>query len=276
MIIYLDQSYWTRLASGAHPVLLTQLERLVTVGRAICPVSAVHVIETIKRPLHGRTPVFDLMARLSGGWCLTNPVSAMRLEWERYRYNFDRKWIKDRLLTKNPIEMLGPTNVGIVGAIAGAVGRHVGLATFVEIVNRLGGTKEATTRLNAVFERGARDLNAINGEIRCDRIELRNLLGRSADSLPSSQDDIQQAFPSLRVRATLRRAVIAARELGATANDIPDLGFISETIPYLDIVTVDRSMGSRIAEASTTWPFSFKVVSDIERLGEALSVSAAG
>jgi hypothetical protein len=274
MLVYLDQNYWGRLLLAENASLLAVLSEMADNAKAIFPVSAIHILETMKAPPARRHPVFALMAVLSGGWCLRNPISAMRLELQRHRQDLDLTWIKACLLTKNPIEMLGPDSF-VLKAVSALIARCVGLKLFLDLLNNVSGTRATTAGVNAVLSRGAHGLNGLQGRIRVEQAGLAVMLGVSKDILPSTENGLMRMFPSLQVRTSVSRAIFDARSAGVERNDVTDLGFLAATLPYFDVVTVDRRMGARIKEASAGWPFSCEVVSDIAALGDVLKSKVA-
>lgn len=64
----------------------------------------------------------------------------------------------------------------------------------------------------------------------------------------------------------LLEAIKKAKKKGIEENDILDVAYISQTLPYFDVVTVDRKMGARISEASIEKLTRAEVVSRIEQL----------
>lgn len=235
------------------------------------PVSAVHFLETMKAPPETRGPIFGLMVQISRGWCLSNPISVMHLEFDRYRNGHGVRWIQSSLLTRNPLRMMGPLN----SAAGNLIGEFVDLGLLLKSATEFSGSKAATSQLNAVLERAARGVNSLQGRVQVESTGVAHMLGVSRDELPSNEGDLLQAFPSLMVRSSITRAIVDARPSGFERNDIADLGFLSVTLPYFDLVTTDRAMGARIREASRTWTFPSRVVSDIDRLADTLTMIGA-
>ena len=52
------------------------------------------------------------MDEFSRGLYLVNPIRVMRLEFLRYTRRADLTWIRARLLTRDPLLMMGPPGPG--------------------------------------------------------------------------------------------------------------------------------------------------------------------
>lgn len=268
-LVYLDQSYWGRLASS-HRDLREELARCSARGAAMFPLSSIHWFETMKAAPEiraGLVPVFEALAR---GHCLLNPIDVMRLEYRRHAQRRTRDWLRERMVTTDWSLMLGPRGKWWTVPFFWLLRRFITPRMYMQSLASTPGSAESTRRVNAILARGASSASGPLSSRRIDRSSIAMALGIQPSALPNAADELAAVFPSVAIRERLQDAIRAAVPTGLAANDLVDVTFLASTLAYFDIVTVDRAMGARVREAGLGELQAATVVSRIEDLGPAV------
>jgi hypothetical protein len=271
ILIYLDQNYWGRFLTS-HRHLGDFVLKLVEQGQAIFPLSSVHMLETLKAAPHIRHAALPFMEAVSNGHWLVNFISLLRLEFRRYVGLDGIDCLRHGLITDDPLNSIGPTDgVGwmvikkVLGAALRFAERRTGQeASVFTILNAVADSKAICQGVAAILQRGAGDANQQQTAPKLDRESLARAIGVFPMVLPHDERSLKSAFPSIAVRMALQHSIMKAVPSGLAPNDLVDVSFLSATLPYFDLTTTDRKMGSRIREAGADSAIQSKVVCNIE------------
>lgn len=237
ILLYLDQSYWGRLAQPENAEILDRLAALVNEGVLIAPLSIFVFAESMKAPRCVRMSLLPVFGKLSGDTALKNPLLLMRLEIVKHLEGRSTTWVRQRLLTRIPIEMnplVPPPSDSILDCL--------------DIAFAADHTREETATIDEPLIQGAVQADVVDVPVTFTTSEVRAIF--SPLQPPEGAEDIKlDDMPSFRVLRRLQQAVRTQCAMGHRPNDMVDFTYVSETLPYFDIVTVDKTTGARIKEA---------------------------
>ncbi len=263
VLLYLDQSYWGRLALEENRELVSWIEGHVQTGRLVVPFSMFVFTETVKARLDIKKALLPIFKRLSRSKGLINYVDFLRMEYQRYREDRSVEWIRERLLASSVPQMAGPVE-GL------PPGPTVPLADYLDGVLSEPVSRDTAQELSEHLQQGAAEANALppGNELPTEfsRTELANIMSVAEDSIAEEFVQVFEVFPSFRVLDKVQRQIRDRKKDGVVRNDIVDLTFIAQTVPYFDVVTVDRAMGARIREADLGNDIYGEVVARIDEL----------
>jgi len=237
ILLYLDQSYWGRLAQPENVEILDRLTTLVDQGVLVAPLSVFVFAESMKAPRHVRMSLLPVFGRLSGDTALKNPVLLMRLEIVKHLEGRSTTWVRQRLLTRSPIEMnplAPPPSDSILDCL--------------DIAFSADYTREETATIDEPLIQGAVQADDVDVPVTFTTSEVQAIF--SPCHPPEGAKDIKlDDMPSFGILRRLQQSVRSRCAKGHKKNDMVDFTYVGETLPYFDIVTVDHATGARIKEA---------------------------
>lgn len=266
LLLYLDQAYWGRIASPCHEKIGRFLAHHVESGAVSLPISDVTILETMKFAPHKRASLLPWMERLSTGLAITSFPVVVQAELERHREGRALKWMRGQLVSQNPVLhdfIRMNTDPQMIDAI-----RQVSGISVSRIILK---------KVNEIFQRGAAaaTTKTKHSPVSYRRSEISKVVGLPEAMLPSEDEKWQDIFQSIAVRDALQGAIVRAKPDGMEPNDLADIQFLWITLPYFDVVTVDRPMAARIREADLGKLAHAKVVHRIENLVETVEMCLA-
>jgi hypothetical protein len=207
---------------------------LVELGHVCIPISGIHLIETVKQSTEHRPDTVRRVLGLCRNSVLVEVPWVIAAEWHAYRGVGS---VRDRLI----VDATGP-----MSARGGDLARFFQLAAE-NLDDAMSDVVRMATKTDFGAAAGALDQYK---QIPLDYVRTQiatalQMIGADSEirraTIPASEEEFAVAFPSVGFQ---RYFYDLADSL--EPNDIADLSFISRTVPYFDVVAVDRRMHDRL------------------------------
>lgn len=241
LLVYLDQSYWGRITT-THTTVFHALVAGVEAGSLVVPFYVVPWMETMKAAPHVREKLLESFEALSGRYVIEPDVrKLLHLELQRHREGRDARWVGERLVISDT-QLLQLLRITLDPVVQSATEQMLGMS-LSQLIRE---------KVDSIFEEGAPEATAISKQTPTSysRSEIAKVMELPESDLPPENGGWRTVFRSIAVRDALQRSIVRVKPGGLEPNDLADLQFLWITLPYFDVVTVDRAMGARIREAA--------------------------
>jgi hypothetical protein len=309
--LYLDQNKWITLARAVNGIgdshlapVAELLQRAVLSGKAIVPLSNIHILETsAPRDQARRKRLAETMVQLSANWVI-RPYHVMQLGEVRKAIAAKLGLVGDLFPSGRPYAVCkgilrALDDFTIEGPDAAEVEAHIQSLEFtlnllageetraafanlrtqeIEDAQRLTDSRKAATSAlgkNELLQLDVRNLITDEEFGRDIKLSLKQLgcpLSTMNPHLASFRQHLEfiRAVPTANVYLTLVQERFNDLDRRTDRNDFKDIGFLRVAVPYANIVVAERYWSAVCNRSGLDKAYETIVCSDLERLPEIL------